>query len=436
MKTIFNASQGDKITFDQIKDFCALKIPENERLDYKRDLKKDVLKHIAAMINTDGGIILVGVPDEKDENGKRSLPGTPIGIPIEQKPTEKILNWCYTTFQPYFCPDIWEIETNDEKSVVVLIKISKDAAVSLPIYHTDDQSIYIRIGDQTRRADPFHIKKLLLEYESREQILLNNFAEWTTYKLRSTKGFYWVSLGLLLPNKAYSSQNSFNSSMILQLRNIIANHRLGKKVWVQRYSPYFDEDDDQYNSFIRNYSPLDLSVVDFVRRENFVKYYPSPLGSKSLHREPDPKYGTYYEISFDANNYFLGTVGFPKETKNDIVTNMHGAIYSFIDLLCQDEIRQCFSHIDWDYGTFKLFAQLSEFPGEFQIPQFIDSYNQPLFPTESSLWSGPHELEVFRCLEPEKIATHFLERFLAWVGFVIREESIELLHSLITKSEI
>ena len=61
-------------TEEHLKKLCDGKVPENQRLDYKRELnidsrdaRFDVLKDITALANSDGGVIIYGIEEEKDK---------------------------------------------------------------------------------------------------------------------------------------------------------------------------------------------------------------------------------------------------------------------------------------------------------------------------------------------------------------------------------
>ena len=60
-----------KITFQDIVDFCKEKHRETIHLDYKQEIDSSLAKTIAAMANTWGGVIVIGV---EDEDSKPKLP--------------------------------------------------------------------------------------------------------------------------------------------------------------------------------------------------------------------------------------------------------------------------------------------------------------------------------------------------------------------------
>ena len=66
----------EKITYQDVLDFCNQQYRENIHLDYKQDIDGGLAKTIAAMANTWGGLIVIGV---EDEDSKPKLPLKGIG---------------------------------------------------------------------------------------------------------------------------------------------------------------------------------------------------------------------------------------------------------------------------------------------------------------------------------------------------------------------
>jgi len=54
----------ERITFEDVVNFCAERHRESTYLDYKRQIDNSLAKTIAAMANTWGGLVIIGVEDE------------------------------------------------------------------------------------------------------------------------------------------------------------------------------------------------------------------------------------------------------------------------------------------------------------------------------------------------------------------------------------
>ena len=56
----------DKKTYEDVLSFLQEAIPEGVRLDYRRDFPINLEKTIAALANTEGGVILIGVEEDSE----------------------------------------------------------------------------------------------------------------------------------------------------------------------------------------------------------------------------------------------------------------------------------------------------------------------------------------------------------------------------------
>jgi len=77
----------EKISFADVVAFCEQRSRENINLDYKKEIDASLTKTIAAMANTWGGMIIIGV---EDEDSMSKLPVE--GISYEEHLRERINN--------------------------------------------------------------------------------------------------------------------------------------------------------------------------------------------------------------------------------------------------------------------------------------------------------------------------------------------------------
>lgn len=64
-----------EVGFPDVEAFCAAKIPEDTRIDYKADWPSKLSKQIAAFANTYGGLLLIGVEEDPDSRTPKRICG-------------------------------------------------------------------------------------------------------------------------------------------------------------------------------------------------------------------------------------------------------------------------------------------------------------------------------------------------------------------------
>jgi hypothetical protein len=110
----------DHITFNDVIAFCEERHRESIHLDYKREIGNSIVRTIAAMANTWGGVVLVGV-DEED-----SRPRLPVaGIPYEEHLRERISNTILGNIMPPVFPEIQICRSPDEQRALIVIRITQ-----------------------------------------------------------------------------------------------------------------------------------------------------------------------------------------------------------------------------------------------------------------------------------------------------------------------
>lgn len=108
----------ERKTYADVESFLAEKIPEGLRLDYKREVPPNIERTIAAMANSEGGVIVIGV-DEERATRKPQLP--PVGIDLAGQ-TERVQSKAYQAiYEPITALDIGAVPFPDEAERGVLI---------------------------------------------------------------------------------------------------------------------------------------------------------------------------------------------------------------------------------------------------------------------------------------------------------------------------
>jgi hypothetical protein len=156
------SKQIDQLTYDDVVRFCQLGLPEGLHLDYKVALPQKLFKHIAAMANTLGGIIILGVDEQGD---KPALPF--VGMPYDPKirnTIEQIIR-CNINSPPFV--EIANCHDPSQSNAFVVIRVPQ--SISTPHSLTSDGSVYVRTGQSSnpeRIASPDEIGWL---YERRRK---------------------------------------------------------------------------------------------------------------------------------------------------------------------------------------------------------------------------------------------------------------------------
>jgi hypothetical protein len=142
----------EKITAEDIVDFCKKKVPEGANLDYKKDFStKGLAKHFAAFSNSRGGDIIIGI----EENKKTGFPEKYEGIDIDKKLEESI----------------HQSALNVSPLPEYSIHITNPLESGTPYYVFNDNNIYIRSHNVTKLVDlasPDYVKVL---FEKEKQAL-------------------------------------------------------------------------------------------------------------------------------------------------------------------------------------------------------------------------------------------------------------------------
>ncbi len=121
---MFTKASAD-ITFSDIEDFCR-EYGEGVRVEYKREINKDIPKIVSSFANTLGGIFIIGA--ETDAMNKVVLPIK--GIPKRTGIEEQIQQSALTGIYPAVVPEILICAVPNTGAVVVIIRV--DESVQAP----------------------------------------------------------------------------------------------------------------------------------------------------------------------------------------------------------------------------------------------------------------------------------------------------------------
>ena len=168
----FFKKKPEDIKTEDIQKFIDQKIEESVNLDYKsisiiNNIEK-LAKHVSAFANTEGGLLILGVSEEKRSRGKKKIgiyPGniTWIDHSYDRERLEKKLN---ANIDPSVHIRIVPVrKTNDEPKVIFLLDILKSNEL-----HIDKKTrrFYKRLNFESvpmERIDVINFIKIRLSYE-------------------------------------------------------------------------------------------------------------------------------------------------------------------------------------------------------------------------------------------------------------------------------
>lgn len=183
---IYTAPSGE-ITWKAVEEFCAQGIPEGAYLDYKVDFPTDLARTIAAMGNTIGGVILVGVQEGK--NGKPVVPIT--GIPMERGLSERVTNTVLSNITPPVFPEVAVCPSESNERAIVVIRVPQSP--ESPHAIQSNTRVYLRTGNtstpealatleqvewlQARRAKAVKLRDHLFEEGIKRSNVLFDFVD-------------------------------------------------------------------------------------------------------------------------------------------------------------------------------------------------------------------------------------------------------------------
>lgn len=204
MDTLFSKNMDD-LKFSDIEEFCALDSPEEQRpreglrIDFKSSFPDDLPKFMVAFANTSGGIIVLGV----DEN--QGIPQNIVGIPLGKTDTKtRITGIAYSAINPPLTPEIGLTRMpNDDSKGIVVIRIQESQYPPHMVERGTENSIYIRVNDECRKADLRTIEALFAKRKSATETfnnLLSMYGDEVGLQW-SEKGFRAVSIVPEIPRE-------------------------------------------------------------------------------------------------------------------------------------------------------------------------------------------------------------------------------------------
>jgi len=127
---------------------------ERARIEYKRELNGKVLEAIAALANTFGGVVLIGV--DEDKQGSERLTG------VEASARDRLARMCWDTLVPPYSPEIIPVKLDPGDTYVLVVLVDPDYA-RRPVMLSRGNKIPVRIEGHNVPADWYRLRDLFAE---------------------------------------------------------------------------------------------------------------------------------------------------------------------------------------------------------------------------------------------------------------------------------
>ncbi|MFA6047768.1 MAG: ATP-binding protein [Parcubacteria group bacterium] len=129
-----------------IVSFCQEKNPEGVQLDYKKELpQRGLAKHFAAFSNTRGGVLIIGVEEDK----KSGFPVMWDGIEGDAKMIEKIHQEA-SNVEPIPSYEVHATDKIDGRNFIIIRIFEGDKT---PYYVQNDSNVWVRTGNISNPID-------------------------------------------------------------------------------------------------------------------------------------------------------------------------------------------------------------------------------------------------------------------------------------------
>jgi hypothetical protein len=140
----------------RIQQIVAQNDLERGRIEYKRELGngRKTLEAITALGNTFGGVVLVGV--DEDKQGLDRL----IGVPADQR--TRLVSMCWSQLTPPFSPDIIPVSLGHDDLYILAVVIDTDY-IRRPVMLNQGNKILVRLEDQNQEPDWYRLRDLFTE---------------------------------------------------------------------------------------------------------------------------------------------------------------------------------------------------------------------------------------------------------------------------------
>jgi hypothetical protein len=155
------ASQ-DAWDLDRVRQIVAQNDLERGRIEYKRELGngRKTLEAITALANTFGGVVLVGV--DEDKQGLDRLTG------VSATDRARLVSLCWSQLTPPFSPEIIPISLGHDDLYVLAVLVNSDY-IRRPIMLNQGNKVLVRLEGENQPPDWYRLRDLFTEQASSYQ---------------------------------------------------------------------------------------------------------------------------------------------------------------------------------------------------------------------------------------------------------------------------
>jgi hypothetical protein len=150
----------DEWDLDRLQRLVSENDLERGRIEYKRELGNGhkTLEAIAALANSFGGVVLIGIDETK--NGPDRLTGVGAGE------RDRLISLCWSQLVPPFSPEIIPIKLGQPGKFAFAVLIESDYA-RRPVMLTQGNKVLIRLEDKNVAPDWYRLRDLFTEQPAR-----------------------------------------------------------------------------------------------------------------------------------------------------------------------------------------------------------------------------------------------------------------------------
>lgn len=347
-----------EINFQDIWEFVGAfsesGLPECEEIEYKGwrpdnasnlgGFSEKVVKEIVAMANTNGGLIFIGIEEEKDklEGGRRDYPGTVGTLPVSEanRLKQSIEDKCSSTIKPSWFPEMLMVKASEVDKGVLIIRADLDKVERPLLYQVSENKWlpFIRSGRQITLPSWYDIVKIA------EGRIDNGFPQRINEAIRfhlrpNAEPFIWCSLGLVMYKRRFCEEEPWTDKERRKLKSVTESP-LASLLECRNVFPWRQLFHSRYELFSGGLSRRNLPEVEMDSTLKSVYFTPLTIGEFLERRSEVNK---CYRLIFSSRGYMVGTVGLSKQKYRNLdIGTIFRVIFFLADTFLREEVLKCY----------------------------------------------------------------------------------------------